>query len=102
MTCGWDGLIGLPDLCGTKITIRTSNHSMGKIGRKWASWKNMLTAKVYAKGVLGIRPMRAIDTTRDRSNEVGARDTPFEKAKHDGKTRYVLIGDSFAEGFGAV
>ena len=37
---------------------------------------------------------------RYRSNEVGARDTPFEQAKHDGKIRYVLIGDSFAEGFG--
>lgn len=35
-----------------------------------------------------------------RSNEVGARDTPFDKVKHDGKIRYVLIGDSFAEGFG--
>jgi hypothetical protein len=37
---------------------------------------------------------------RYRSNEVGARDTPFEQSKHDGKIRYVLIGDSFAEGFG--
>jgi hypothetical protein len=35
-----------------------------------------------------------------RSNEVGARDTPFEPTKPDGQTRYILLGDSFAEGYG--
>ena len=37
---------------------------------------------------------------RYQSNEIGARDTPFERAKHDGKIRYELIGDLFAEGYG--
>jgi hypothetical protein len=37
---------------------------------------------------------------RYRSNEIGARDTPFERAKPDGQIRYILVGDSFAEGFG--
>jgi acetyltransferase AlgX (SGNH hydrolase-like protein) len=35
-----------------------------------------------------------------QSNNVGARDNYFEHAKKDGKDRYVLIGDSFAEGYG--
>lgn len=34
------------------------------------------------------------------SNEVGARDTMFERAKPDGHIRYLLIGNSFAEGYG--
>lgn len=34
------------------------------------------------------------------SNEVGARDTVFKRAKPDGQIRYILIGDSFAEGYG--
>ena len=37
---------------------------------------------------------------RYQSNEVGARDTPFEHAKPDGRTRYILLGDLFAEGYG--
>lgn len=37
---------------------------------------------------------------RYRSNEVGARDTPFEHAKPDGQIRYLLLGNSYAEGYG--
>lgn len=37
---------------------------------------------------------------RYASNAIGARDTAFERAKPDGQMRYVLIGDSFAEGYG--
>ncbi len=37
---------------------------------------------------------------RYRSNEVGARDTPFSRAKEGSKIRYILLGDSFAEGWG--
>jgi hypothetical protein len=37
---------------------------------------------------------------RYQSNEIGARDTPFEHIKPDGQTRYILLGDSFAEGYG--
>jgi hypothetical protein len=35
------------------------------------------------------------------SNAIGARDSAFKHAKPDGQTRYILIGDSFAEGFAA-
>jgi SGNH hydrolase-like domain, acetyltransferase AlgX len=35
-----------------------------------------------------------------RSNEVGARDIPFEQVKRNGQTGYILLGDSFAEGYG--
>jgi hypothetical protein len=35
-----------------------------------------------------------------RSNEVGARDTPFTHTKLNSKDRYILLGDSFAEGYG--
>jgi hypothetical protein len=35
-----------------------------------------------------------------RSNEIGARDTSFSLTKQGPQTRYILLGDSFAEGFG--
>jgi hypothetical protein len=35
-----------------------------------------------------------------RSNEVGARDTPFTYEKTSSQERYILLGDSFAEGYG--
>ena len=35
-----------------------------------------------------------------RSNEIGARDTPFSLTKSGPQTRYILLGDSFAEGYG--
>jgi hypothetical protein len=35
-----------------------------------------------------------------RSNEIGARDTSFNHLKSGLQTRYILLGDSFAEGFG--
>ncbi len=34
------------------------------------------------------------------SNEIGARDTPFSHTKVEPQTRYILLGDSFAEGYG--
>src|ERR1700746_133608 len=34
------------------------------------------------------------------SNAIGARDTAFEHSKPNEQTRFLLIGDSFAEGFG--
>jgi hypothetical protein len=37
---------------------------------------------------------------RYQSNEVGARDGPFTLAKAGSQTRYILLGDSFAEGYG--
>jgi hypothetical protein len=42
---------------------------------------------------------RCFDVTY-RSNEVGARDTPFSLEKTGSKSRYILLGDSFAEGYG--
>jgi hypothetical protein len=35
-----------------------------------------------------------------RSNEIGARDTSFSLTKSGPQTRYILLGDSFAEGYG--
>ena len=35
-----------------------------------------------------------------RSNEIGARDTSFSLAKSGPQTRYILLGNSFAEGYG--
>jgi hypothetical protein len=35
-----------------------------------------------------------------RSNEIGARDTSFSLTKKGPQPRYILLGDSFAEGFG--
>ena len=35
-----------------------------------------------------------------RSNEVGARDGAFSRKKAGSQTRYILLGDSFAEGYG--
>ena len=35
-----------------------------------------------------------------RSNEVGARDAPFSLEKAGSQARYILLGDSFAEGYG--
>jgi hypothetical protein len=34
------------------------------------------------------------------SNAIGARDSAFERSKPNEQTRFLLIGDSFAEGFG--
>ena len=46
------------------------------------------------------RQQSACFDARYASNAIGARDTAFERSKPDGQTRYVLIGDSFAEGYG--
>jgi hypothetical protein len=37
---------------------------------------------------------------RYQANEIGARDGPFSKEKTGPAPRYILLGDSFAEGFG--
>jgi hypothetical protein len=37
---------------------------------------------------------------RYQSNEVGARDGPFSQTKTGSQLRYILLGDSFAEGYG--
>ncbi|HZH83642.1 MAG TPA: SGNH/GDSL hydrolase family protein [Phototrophicaceae bacterium] len=58
----------------------------------WGSWH-----KVNATD----RHQSTCFDVRYASNEIGARDTAFQHAKPDGKTRYLLIGDSFAEGYGA-
>jgi hypothetical protein len=37
---------------------------------------------------------------RYQANEIGARDSPFSKEKNGPTPRYILLGDSFAEGWG--
>jgi hypothetical protein len=57
----------------------------------WGSWH-----KPNATG----RHRSTCFDVRYASNAIGARDTEFEHVKPGGQTRYVLIGDSFAEGYG--
>jgi SGNH hydrolase-like domain, acetyltransferase AlgX len=57
----------------------------------WGSWHKPNAADRHQSTCFDVRYA---------SNAIGARDTAFEYAKPDGQTRYVLIGDSFAEGIG--
>jgi len=70
---------------------RFSGNSWRTQKDSWGSWH-----KPYATD----RHQSSCFDVRYASNAIGARDTAFDHAKRDGQVRYVLIGDSFAEGYG--
>jgi hypothetical protein len=70
---------------------RFSGHKWRTMKDPWGSWHKPNAADRHQSTCFDVRYA---------SNAIGARDTAFEHAKTDGKTRYVLIGDSFAEGYG--
>ena len=70
---------------------RFSGNSWRTQKDPWGSWH-----KPHATD----RHQSSCFDVRYASNAIGARDTAFEHSKPDGQMRYVLIGDSFAEGYG--
>src|SRR5690348_17331619 len=69
---------------------RFSGNSWRTQKDAWGSWHKPLATD---------RHQSTCFDTRYASNAIGARDTAFEHSKPDGQRRYVLIGDSFAEGY---
>jgi hypothetical protein len=57
----------------------------------WGSWHKINAADRHKE--------KCFDVSY-RSNEVGARDRSFSQRKIDSRSRYLLLGDSFAEGYG--
>ena len=57
----------------------------------WGSWHKPNAADRHQQ--------QCFDVTY-RSNEIGARDRSFNRTKLSSDARYLLIGDSFAEGYG--
>ena len=57
----------------------------------WGSWHKANATDRHQQSCFDVRY---------HSNEAGARDTPFSQAKVGSQTRYILLGDLFAEGYG--
>lgn len=57
----------------------------------WGSWHKANATDRHQQSCFDVRY---------HSNEAGARDTPFSQAKVGSQTRYILLGNSFAEGYG--
>ena len=70
---------------------RFSGNKWRTMKDPWGSWHKANTTDRHQSTCFDVRYA---------SNAIGARDTEFEHVKPGGQTRYVLIGDSFAEGFG--
>ena len=70
---------------------RFSGHKWRTQKDLWGSWHKLNATDRHRSTCFDVRYA---------SNAIGARDTAFKQAKPDGQTRYVLVGDSFAEGFG--
>ncbi len=68
------------------------------LGNGWRTHKEPWGA--WHKANATDRHRSACFDVRYHSNDVGARDTAFNYAKEELRTRYILLGDSFAEGWG--
>ncbi len=70
---------------------RSSGFDWRTQKESWGSWHKPNATDRHRSSCFDVRY---------RSNEVGARDTPFSLRKEKSQPRYILLGDSFAEGWG--